>query len=83
MSYVDFIGLLAGIGTSFSLVPQAIKIYRSKSAKDVSTGMFLVFSTGVALWLYYGFLISAWPVILTNGFALFMSLLILGMKIRY
>jgi MtN3 and saliva related transmembrane protein len=66
-----------------AFVPQVTKVWRTKSARDVSLKMFLVFSTGVALWLLYGALLGEWPIILTNAVTLVLALAILGMKLRY
>jgi MtN3 and saliva related transmembrane protein len=77
------IGLLAGLLTTLAFVPQVTKVWRSKSARDVSLKMFLVFSAGVGLWLAYGILLGEWPIIVTNGATLVLALAILGMKLRY
>jgi MtN3 and saliva related transmembrane protein len=77
------IGLLAGLLTTVSLVPQVLKIWKSRSAKDVSLKMFAAFSVGVALWLAYGLLQKELPMILWNGVSLILATAILAMKLRY
>lgn len=79
----DFIGLVAGVLTTIAFIPQLLKIYASKSGKDVSARMFVIFSLGVALWLAYGILIGSLPVILANTVTLALSLAIMGLKVRY
>lgn len=83
LDYANLLGVSAGTLTTAAFVPQALKIWRSKSAKDVSFGMFLTFSTGVLLWLLYGIAIGAAPVIITNVITLALSILIVILKIRY
>lgn len=83
MSTADLIGLLAGTLTTVAFVPQLLKIYSTKSGKDVSARMFLIFSAGVVLWLAYGIVIGSLPVILANAVTLILSLLIMGLKVRY
>lgn len=83
MSTTDLIGLVAGTLTTVAFVPQLLKIYSTKSGKDVSARMFLIFSLGVALWLAYGILIGSLPVILANAVTLILSLLIMALKVRY
>ncbi len=83
MSTIDLIGLLAGTLTTVAFVPQLLKIHATKSGKDVSARMFLIFSAGVMLWLVYGILIGSLPVILANAVTLVLSLLIMALKIRY
>ena len=80
---VDFIGLVAGALTTIAFVPQLVKIYASKSGKDVSARMFVIFSLGVALWLAYGILIGSLPVIIANTVTLALSIAIMTLKIRY
>ncbi len=83
MSLDNFIGIIAGIITTSALIPQAIKICRTKSARDVSLAMFIFLAVGVTLWLFYGLLIKELPVILANFFSLVLISLIIIMKIRY
>ena len=54
MEFITALGLLAGALTTMSLLPQLLKIQRTKSAEDISTGMFALFCIGVVLWLIYG-----------------------------
>lgn len=77
------IGLLAGALTTIAFLPQAIKTWKTKSAKDISLGMYLIFCTGVILWLIYGILISDLPVILANSVTLVFALSILYFKLAY
>jgi len=45
--------------------------------------MFSIFSFGIVLWLIYGILLKSLPIILSNVVTLVLSLMILGLKIRY
>jgi MtN3 and saliva related transmembrane protein len=65
------------------MVPQLHSIWRSKSARDVSRGMFLVFGLGVVLWLLYGIEIASVPVIVANSATLALVAAILTLKARY
>jgi MtN3 and saliva related transmembrane protein len=56
------IGLLAGTLTTIAFVPQVVKIWKTKHARDLSLGMFAIFSSGVLLWIWYGIEIGAMPV---------------------
>lgn len=79
----QLLGLVAGTFTTAAFVPQVIKTWRSKSTRDISLGMFAVFSAGLVLWLFYGAMIDAWPIIIANAITLVMSLTILYFKLRY
>lgn len=83
MTYLpDLVGSVAAILTTMAFVPQAVKTWRSRSTKDISLVMFLMFCAGVALWLVYGILIEAWPVIIANVLTLGLAGLILAVKIH-
>jgi MtN3 and saliva related transmembrane protein len=80
---VTLLGLLAGTLTTIAFIPQLQQTWRTRSAQDVSLGMLLTFITGVALWLTYGLLLGALPIILANLITLVLTLGILGLKLYY
>ena len=80
---METLGYAAGILTSLAFIPQVLQIYKTKSAKDVSLAMFLLFTTGVVLWLVYGIKAHAFPVIVANAITLLLSLIILFFKYKY
>ena len=84
MHGTELLGLIAGLFTTIAFVPQVVKIWKSKQAQDVSFAMFAIFSTGVALWIVYGFIIGSLPVILANSvtFALALAVIILKLYFR-
>jgi len=79
----EWIGLVAAICTTVSFLPQLVRVWRRKSASDISLSMFLLFSAGVFLWLVYGIGIGSAPVIAANVVTLALALAILVLKIRY
>ncbi|MHB8849331.1 MAG: SemiSWEET transporter [Burkholderiales bacterium] len=83
MNNQDLLGLLAGSLTTISFIPQVVRIWRTKKADDISTSMFVIFIAGVALWLGYGILLKAWPVIAANAITLALAMVILILKFRY
>ncbi len=83
MDSVTFLGYAAGALTTVSLLPQVIKIWRSRSAGDISLVMFIVFSIGITLWIIYGFAIDSMPVIVANFVSLFLGLVILWLKFKF
>ncbi len=80
---IDTLGLLAGTLTTIAFFPQLYKTWKSKSARDVSLVMMITFCIGVFLWLVYGLVIHAMPVIVANAVTLVLALLIVLLKIRY
>jgi len=83
MEYSTVIGSLAGILTTISFVPQVIKTWRSKSAKDISLAMMLVLATGVFLWFIYGVRTQDAPIIIANVITFILVSTILMLKLKY
>lgn len=83
MDYITLIGLMGGTLTTISFFPQVIRIWKTHSTKDLSLGMFLLFSLGVILWLIYGILQNQIPVILSNAVTLVLAIIILVFKFIY
>lgn len=77
------LGYAAGFLTTIAFIPQAVKIWKQKSADDVSLPTFIAFTIGVALWLTYGFVVKEPPMILWNGVTLVFAAAILVMKLKY
>ncbi|MBM3251317.1 MAG: hypothetical protein FJZ11_00850 [Candidatus Omnitrophica bacterium] len=77
------VGIIAGALCAISFIPQIVKIFRTKQAKDLSLITFAVFTIGVSFWLIYGIMIKQLPVILANGTTLILILIILTAKIKY
>ena len=77
------IGLIAGTITTASFLPQVIKIWKTKSTRDLSLGMFIFISLGMGLWIVYGLLINSLPVIVANLVSLALCLTIIAFKIKY
>ena len=83
MSYVTVVGLTAAVLSTVSFFPQLLKTWKTKSAKDISMGMFSIFCAGVFLWLVYGILINNLPVIIANLFTFIQAFIILLLKNKY
>ena len=83
MNTTIMMGYFAGFLTTISFLPQVVKTWKSRSASDLSWGMFSVFSVGVMFWLIYGFLTQEPPVILWNSATLALVLAILVMKLKF
>ena len=83
MTLTDLIGTLAAILTTASFFPPALHTFRTKDVRGISLGMYSAFTLGVALWLVYGLLLGAWPVVIANVITLALASTILVMKLRY
>jgi MtN3 and saliva related transmembrane protein len=83
MDAITIIGLIAALFTTVSLLPQLIKVYKTKSSKDISTGMFTLFGAGVLLWFVYGIFVNDLPIIVANSLAFIQAAVILFFKAKY
>ena len=80
---ITYIGFFAAFCTTIAFLPQAIKVYKTKSTKDISLYMFLIFTVGVLSWLIYGLIINDLPIIFANTVTLILSIFILAYKIKF
>jgi MtN3 and saliva related transmembrane protein len=79
----SLIGYLAAILTTFSIIPQIIRVYRLKESRDISLWTVSSLSAGIFLWFIHGIVIGDLPVILANGVSLLLSVLMLGLAVKY
>ncbi|HKB55266.1 MAG TPA: SemiSWEET transporter [Ramlibacter sp.] len=77
------VGYLAAVLTTVSFVPQVWHTFRTRDVSGISLGMYSVFTIGVALWLVYGLLLAAWPIVAANAVTLALAVAILVMKLHY
>ncbi len=83
MTLIDLIGTFAAVLTTASFLPQAWHTFQTKDVRGISLGMYSVFTLGVAMWLVYGILLSAWPIVISNAITVALASAILAMKLRY
>ncbi len=83
MQLVEILGFVAGTCTTAAFLPQVIQVWRTRSAADISLGMYCVFLLGVFLWLAYGIIVSAMSMIVANSVTLCLAGLVLLMKLRF
>ncbi len=83
MNYVTILGLVAGTLTTSALLPQIIKIWKTKSAEDISLMMFGSLCLGVVLWLVYGILVKDLPLMIFNGIGLSFDIAVLILTLKY
>lgn len=83
MNTIQLLGLAAGSLTTAAFFPQVLKTWKSRSAKDLSLGMFSLFCLGVLLWLVYGVMVRDVPVIAANLLTLMLASTLLFFKLRF
>jgi MtN3 and saliva related transmembrane protein len=80
---VQILGLVAGALTTGALLPQVIKSWKTKSAGDVSYGMYILYILAFILWISYGVLKSDIPIIATNILSITQSVIMLVFKWKF
>ena len=83
MSASNLLGLAAGTLTTVAFLPQVIRVWRTRSARDLSYAWIVTFAAGVVLWLVYGVSVRSTPVVLANVATLLLVLVLLGLKLRF
>lgn len=83
MDFLTLLGLFAGTLTTLAFVPQVVKTWQSKSAKDFSFVMLITFSLGLFLWLVYGIGKNELPIILPNLATFVLNSIVILLKLKY
>ena len=78
---VEWLGYAAATLTTAAFVPQAWLTFRTRDVSGISLGMYSVFTVGVGLWLAYGWVLQAWPIVVANFVTLLLAISILLMKL--
>lgn len=79
----EVLGYLAATGTTLAFLPQVVRVWRTRSAEDISLAMYLLFIAGVILWILYGLAIHSLPVIVANSVTLVLASAVLVGKFRF
>lgn len=77
------IGAIAAFLTTFSFVPQVIKVLKSKDTSSISLVMYSMSVTGIFLWMVHGFSIGDMPLMYANAVTFILAVIILACKIKY
>ncbi len=83
MALLDYTGYAAALCTTGAYVPQVLRVWRTRSTKDISLKTFAVLVTGLTLWLVYGVWRGEVPLVLANGVTLALAGTILYFKVRH
>lgn len=78
----DWIGSIAATLTTTAFIPQVWQVWRTRHTKDISLGMYFIFTIGVLMWLMYGVMLESWPIIIANTLTALLAGTVLAMKLR-
>jgi MtN3 and saliva related transmembrane protein len=83
LSFGEILGLVAGAITTGSFVPQVVKVYQIRSAREISLVFTILFIVGDLIWMGYGIYLKEIPIILWNIFGASLAAALLVGKLRY
>lgn len=83
MQIAEWLGLVAGALVTCSMIPQIIRIFRLKSARDISILFTTLILLGMACWLVYGIYLSLTPVVLWNAVGVALLAVLFYAKLKY
>ncbi len=83
MNTIDWLGGIAATLTTTAFIPQVWQVWRTRHTKDISLGMYALFTCGVAMWLAYGILLNSWPIIIANSVTVCLAGSVLWMKLYF
>jgi MtN3 and saliva related transmembrane protein len=79
----EWLGLIAGAITTISFLPQVIRVFKLKSAHEISLTFTILFLIGISCWLAYGFSLRLTPLILWNSISVILALILIYAKLKY
>jgi MtN3 and saliva related transmembrane protein len=80
---IDYVGYLAGLLVTFALVPQIMRVYKLRSAREISFIYNSSMLLGLILWLIYGIILGLVPIIVWNTIGAVLAALLLLAKLKY
>jgi MtN3 and saliva related transmembrane protein len=81
--FTEYLGLIAGLLVTCSLIPQIIRVFRLRSAREISAVFTVLLLLGLVLWVVYGIILTLAPVIIWNAIGAVLAILLLYAKMRY
>lgn len=79
----EIVGLIAGGLTTFSFLPQVLHVFKTRSTRDISLNMYIIYCIGVFLWIVYSLVINSFSLFIANIFTFILAGSVLVMKIRF
>ena len=83
MDWKELIGFVGGLLTTMGMIPQVWRLFKLKSAREISLTFSLLFNIGIGFWLSYGILQGLLSVIIWNGISLVLGCGMLYAKLKW
>ena len=83
MPFTEYIGLVAGALIAISFIPQIVRVYKLRSAREISVLFTIMQLVGLALWLTYGVILGLMPVMACNSVLAVFVIMLLAARLKY
>ncbi len=83
MNWIEIFGHIGAFLTAVTFIPQVYKIWKTKSAHDLSLTMILIVLLSTIVWLVYAVALMLWPVIIANSIVFVLDVLLVYFKFAY
>lgn len=83
MHWTEIVGHLGAFLSSVTFIPQVYRVWKTRSANDLSMTMMLIVFTSTIIWLVYAFALMLWPVIVANSIIFVLSLMLIYFKLTF
>jgi MtN3 and saliva related transmembrane protein len=83
LSFSEILGLVAGFLTTFAVLPQIMRVYKLKSAHEISIIYNSLLLLGILTWMGYGIILDLVPIIVWNAIGALLVLMLLLAKLKY
>jgi MtN3 and saliva related transmembrane protein len=83
LSSSEILGLIAGFLSTFAVLPQIMRVYKLKSAREISVIYNTMLLSGIIMWLVYGIILDLMPLIVWNIIGGLLVLTLLLAKLKY
>ncbi len=82
-AHIEIIGIIAGILTAISMLPQLLKTFKEKKVEDISLIMLITLMSGIGIWIFYGVLRKDMPIVYTNSFSFLLNTTLVFLRMKY
>jgi MtN3 and saliva related transmembrane protein len=83
MDIIPIVGIVAAVLSTIALLPQVVRVWKTKSVNDISVGMCLFMTTSQVMWLIYGGIVGETPIVASNIVVLMQTMAMLRFKTKY
>lgn len=81
--FAESLGLVAGALVTFSMIPQLVRVFKLKSAREISILFTTLLLLGMICWLGYGVYLKLTPVIVWNAIGAVLVTILIYSKVKY